>query len=134
MSNQLQTATHRDGLERERIQLLLVDDARLGLADIEAGRTFEADATLAQLQQRRSLAAPADATRQKSAAADELPTSVAEDGFRADLTASFLDHLEAIEANLTEADAGFAFDELLAELRATAISTGPGFPVSAGAT
>ena len=58
-------------LERERIHLLLIDDARRGLADIEAGRTFEADAALAQLQQHRSLAAPTDATRQKSAAADE---------------------------------------------------------------
>ena len=58
-------------LERERIHLLLIDDARRGLADIEAGRTFEADATLAQLQQRRSGAASADATRQQSAAADD---------------------------------------------------------------
>ncbi len=41
-------------LERERIQLLLIDDARRGLADIEAGRTCAADATIAQLQQRRA--------------------------------------------------------------------------------
>ena len=40
-------------LERERIHLLLIDDAKRGLADIAAGRTFEADAALAQLQQRR---------------------------------------------------------------------------------
>ena len=41
-------------LERERIHLLLIDDARRGLADIAAGLTFEADATLSQLQQRRA--------------------------------------------------------------------------------
>ena len=46
-------------LERERIHLLLLDDARRGLADIAAGRTFEADAALAQLQQRRKTAAKA---------------------------------------------------------------------------
>ena len=44
-------------LERERIHLLLIDDAKRGLADIAAGRTFEADAALAQLQQRRKTAA-----------------------------------------------------------------------------
>jgi antitoxin (DNA-binding transcriptional repressor) of toxin-antitoxin stability system len=43
-------------LERERVHLLLIDDARRGLADIAAGRTFEADATLAQLQLRRKTA------------------------------------------------------------------------------
>ena len=37
-------------LERERIHLLLIDDAKRGLADIAAGRTFEADTALAQLQ------------------------------------------------------------------------------------
>ncbi|MEY4429562.1 MAG: hypothetical protein RLZZ182_2251 [Pseudomonadota bacterium] len=41
-------------LERERIHLLLIDDAKRGLADIEAGRTYGADATIAQLQQRRA--------------------------------------------------------------------------------
>ena len=44
-------------LERERIYLLLIDDARRGLADIAAGRTFEADTALAQRQQRRKNAA-----------------------------------------------------------------------------
>lgn len=44
-------------LERERIHLLLLDDAKRGLADIAAGRTYEADAALAQLQQRRATAA-----------------------------------------------------------------------------
>jgi prevent-host-death family protein len=43
-------------LERERIHLLLLDDAKRGLADIAAGRTFEADTALAQLQQRRKTA------------------------------------------------------------------------------
>lgn len=41
-------------LERERIHLLLIDDARRGLADIAAGRTFGADDAIAQLQQRRA--------------------------------------------------------------------------------
>ncbi len=44
-------------LERERIHLLLIDDAKRGLADIAAGRTFEADGALAKLQQRRTAAA-----------------------------------------------------------------------------
>ena len=41
-------------LERERIHLLLLADAERGLADIAAGRTYAADAAIAQLQQRRS--------------------------------------------------------------------------------
>jgi len=41
------------GLERERIHLLLIEDAKRGLADIAAGRTQEADTALAQIQQRR---------------------------------------------------------------------------------
>ena len=41
-------------LERERIHLLLIEDARRGLADIAAGRTFEADRALADLQRRRA--------------------------------------------------------------------------------
>ena len=45
-------------LERERIHLLLIDDARRGLADIAAGRSFEADGAIAQLQQRRRAARP----------------------------------------------------------------------------
>lgn len=40
-------------LERERIHLLLIDDARRGLADIAAGRSFEADGAIARLQKRR---------------------------------------------------------------------------------
>jgi len=46
-------------LERERIHLLLIDDARRGLADIVAGRTIEADGAIERLQQRRAEAAPA---------------------------------------------------------------------------
>lgn len=46
-------------LERERIHLLLIDDARRGLGDIAAGRTQDADAAIAQLQKRR--ARPGDA-------------------------------------------------------------------------
>lgn len=39
-------------LERERIHLLLIDDAKRGLADLAAGRTFEADNALADTQRR----------------------------------------------------------------------------------
>jgi prevent-host-death family protein len=41
-------------LERERIHLLLLDDARRGLEDIAAGRTEDADAALARLQRKRT--------------------------------------------------------------------------------
>lgn len=41
-------------LERERIHLLLIDDARRGLEDIAAGRTYDADGAIAQLQKRRA--------------------------------------------------------------------------------
>lgn len=54
---------------------------------------------------------------------------MAEDGiYRVELTASFLERLDAIEVFLTEADAAFAFDELLAELRATVIPNLARFP------
>lgn len=41
-------------LERERIHLLPLEDARRGLDDIAAGRTQPADAVIAGLQQRRT--------------------------------------------------------------------------------
>ncbi|MGY8527394.1 type II toxin-antitoxin system Phd/YefM family antitoxin [Paracidovorax citrulli] len=41
-------------LERERIHLLLIDDAKRGLLDIEAGRTYAADAALDRIQRRRA--------------------------------------------------------------------------------
>lgn len=53
---------------------------------------------------------------------------MAEDLYRVELTASFLDRLDAIEAFLTEADAAFAFDDLLAELRATVFPNLARFP------
>ncbi len=53
---------------------------------------------------------------------------MAEDVYRVELTASFLECLDAIEAFLTEADAAFAFDDLLAELRATVIPNLARFP------
>ena len=53
---------------------------------------------------------------------------MAEDVYRVELPASFLERLDAIEAFLTEADAAFAFDELLAELRATVIPNLARFP------
>jgi plasmid stabilization system protein ParE len=53
---------------------------------------------------------------------------VAEDLYQVELTASFLERLDAIEAFLTEADAPFAFDDLLAELRATVFPNLARFP------
>ena len=41
-------------LERERIHLLLIDDARRGLEDIRAGRTQLADTALAARQSQRA--------------------------------------------------------------------------------
>ena len=44
-------------LEGERIHLLLIADAQRGLADIAAGRTFEADGAIGKIQQRRAASA-----------------------------------------------------------------------------
>jgi len=49
-------------LERERIHLLLLDDAARGLSDIAAGRTFDADRAIERRQHHR--AAKADQTAQ----------------------------------------------------------------------
>ena len=46
---------------------------------------------------------------------------MAEDIYRVELTASFLERLDAIEEFLSEADASLAFDKLIAELRATVV-------------
>jgi antitoxin (DNA-binding transcriptional repressor) of toxin-antitoxin stability system len=51
-------------LERERIHLLLIDDARHGLADIAAGRPQVADAAIASLRARRA-GAPTAGTKGK---------------------------------------------------------------------
>ena len=48
--------------------------------------------------------------------------------YRVELTASFLERLESIEAFWVEAGAGFAFDDLLAEIRATVIPNLRRFP------
>jgi plasmid stabilization system protein ParE len=53
---------------------------------------------------------------------------VADPLYRVELTANFLERLDAIEAFLTEADAAFAYDDLLAELRATVIPNLRRFP------
>jgi prevent-host-death family protein len=55
-------------LERERIHLLLIDDAKRGLADIEAGRVHDADAAIAQIQQRRGGATSAGVRRRAAPA------------------------------------------------------------------
>lgn len=51
-----------------------------------------------------------------------------EDAWRVELTASFLERLDAIEAFWNEAGAGLAFDDLLAQLRATVIPNLARFP------
>ena len=53
---------------------------------------------------------------------------MADKSYRVELTASFLERLNAVEAFLVEADAGFAFDTLLAELRTTVIPNLRRFP------
>ncbi|MEO8057988.1 MAG: type II toxin-antitoxin system RelE/ParE family toxin [Burkholderiales bacterium] len=53
---------------------------------------------------------------------------MAEKVYRVELTASFLQRLVAIEAFLTEAEAAFAFDDLLAELRVAVIPNLARFP------
>lgn len=53
---------------------------------------------------------------------------MAERRIQVELTTSFLECLDAVEAFLLEADAGFAFDALLAEMRATVIPNLSRFP------
>jgi plasmid stabilization system protein ParE len=53
---------------------------------------------------------------------------VSEEPWRVELTASFLERLNAIEAFLADADAAFAFDDLLAGLRATVLPNLARFP------
>lgn len=55
-------------LERERIHLLLLDDAKRGLEDIAAGRTEDADSAIARLQQGRAEAKPSGARRRAASA------------------------------------------------------------------
>lgn len=51
-----------------------------------------------------------------------------EDIYRVELTASFLQRLDAIEAFLSEADATFVFEKLIAELRAKVVHNLARFP------
>jgi plasmid stabilization system protein ParE len=53
---------------------------------------------------------------------------VAEGVWRVELTASFLERLDAVESFLAEVDAAFAFDDLLAGLRTTVIPNLARFP------
>jgi hypothetical protein len=53
---------------------------------------------------------------------------VIEKPYRVELTASFLERLDSSEAFLMAVDAGFAFDALLVELRATVIPNLRRFP------
>lgn len=52
-------------LERERIHLLLIEDVRRGMADIEAGHTQDADRAIAKLQQKRAAGAAGRAGRKR---------------------------------------------------------------------
>ena len=52
-------------LERERIHLLLITDAQRGLAHIEAGRTYGANAAIAQLQLRRTASTTSEAPKKR---------------------------------------------------------------------
>ncbi|WP_374413746.1 type II toxin-antitoxin system RelE/ParE family toxin [Hydrogenophaga sp.] len=53
---------------------------------------------------------------------------MAERLFRVEVTASFLERLASIEAFLSEADAAFAYDDLLAGLRDTVVPNLARFP------
>lgn len=53
---------------------------------------------------------------------------MAEPIYQVELTASFLERLESIEAFLTEADAGFAYDDLLVGLRGIVVPNLARFP------
>jgi plasmid stabilization system protein ParE len=53
---------------------------------------------------------------------------VADKRYRVELTQSFMVRMDAIEAFMVEAGAGFAFDDLLADLRATVIPNLQRFP------
>ncbi len=53
---------------------------------------------------------------------------MAERLFRVDVTASFLERLASIDAFLAEADAAFAYDDLLAGLRDTVVPNLARFP------
>lgn len=66
--------------------------------------------------------------RSCSSAERQRPRNVAEALYRVELTASFQDRLESIEAFLLQAAAGFAFDDLLAGLRASVIPNLRRFP------
>ena len=54
---------------------------------------------------------------------------MAEAVYRVELTDSFLARLDSIEAFLTEADAAFTYDDLLAGLRATVVPNLARFPL-----
>ncbi len=54
---------------------------------------------------------------------------MAEAAYRVELTANFLQRLDGVEAFLAEADAGPAFDRLVAELRETVIPNLGRFPL-----
>src|SRR5689334_10206609 len=77
---------------------------------------------------RRMLPSPEFNSAEPEPPPARLPGSVAEDAWRVELTASFLERLDAIAAFLVEANAAFAFDDLLAELRAPVIPNLARFP------
>ena len=52
-------------LERERIHLLLIEDARRGFEDIAAGRVQDAGTALVRMQRRRAAGAKGKAARRR---------------------------------------------------------------------
>lgn len=50
------------GMSANRIHLLLIEDAKRGLADIATGRTQDADTALAEIQKRRTVASKNSST------------------------------------------------------------------------
>jgi hypothetical protein len=106
-------------LERERIHLRSIDDARRRLADIAAGRTQDAAAAIAGLQACRANTRPAGNRSTVKAAGPARKRG--QPLVRVELTASVMQRVAAIEAFPARARAGFACDKLLDELRSTVI-------------
>lgn len=59
LADQAKTGAEKIITRNGESYVALIDDARRGLEDITAGRTFEADGAIDQLQQRRAVVAKA---------------------------------------------------------------------------
>ena len=65
LAEQVKTGAEKIISQDGESYVALIDDARRGLEDIVAGRTQEADAAIAKLQKRRSVAARAAGATKK---------------------------------------------------------------------